>query len=75
MNNLYVTILLVTALFIGGCASSGGGNSGGSAPWVTERFYDNNSNYKGYSIQSGNRTIYYNNQSQRIGTSTGGAKK
>jgi hypothetical protein len=71
-----VTIVVVTAvfLFIGGCASSGGGNSGGSTPWIKERFYDNNSNYKGYSIQSGNRTVYYNNQSQRVGTSTGGKK-
>jgi len=74
MNKLLLLLLMYPVILIGGCASSGGGNSGGSTPWIKERFYDNNSNYKGYSIQSGNRTIYYNNQSQRVGTSTGGKK-
>jgi hypothetical protein len=42
-----------------------------SAPGaVKERFYDKKGNYQGYSTESGGTTYYYNNKSQRIGTST-----
>ena len=58
-------------LFIcGGCASYGSNTS--MPPSKTTRYYDNNNNYKGYSIENGNRTYYYNTNSQRLGTSQKG---
>ena len=71
MNKLLLLLFMYPIIICGGCTSFGS-HSSSAPPAKTTRYYDTNDKYKGYSIENGNRTIYYNTNTQRLGSSQKG---